>query len=100
MARYFHADTGDEIDVPDNEGLSRVLTKQGWEPAPDPEPIPGHYPDPVKYAPVTETLGKPPKGGPGSGRDEWAVYAATQGLDVTDDMTREEIIEAVEETTS
>lgn len=39
----------------------------------------------------------PPRAGKGSGRDEWAAYAESQGVDVTDDMTRDEIIEATEE---
>jgi hypothetical protein len=39
----------------------------------------------------------PPRAGKGSGRDEWAAYAESVGLDVDDDMTRDEIIAAVEE---
>jgi hypothetical protein len=45
-------------------------------------------------APVDEA---PPLGGPGSGRDEWAKYAASQGVEVTDDMTRDDIVEACEQ---
>jgi hypothetical protein len=40
--------------------------------------------------------GPPPKVGRGSSRDAWAAYAASQGVDVDEDMTRAEIIEAVE----
>jgi hypothetical protein len=39
----------------------------------------------------------PPRAGAGSGRDVWAAYAESQGVEVTDDMTRDEIIAAVEE---
>jgi hypothetical protein len=39
----------------------------------------------------------PPKSGAGSGRDVWAAYAESLGVEVTGDMTRDEIIEAVEE---
>lgn len=39
----------------------------------------------------------PPRAGAGSGRDVWAAYAESKGVEVTDDMTRDEIIEAVEE---
>jgi len=39
----------------------------------------------------------PPRAGKGSGRDEWAAYAESVGVEVTDDMTRDEIIAAVEE---
>jgi hypothetical protein len=53
------------------------------EPEPEPEPEPE---DQV-----------PPRAGAGSGRDVWAAYAESQGVEVTDDMTRDEIIAAVEE---
>ena len=39
----------------------------------------------------------PPRSGAGSGRDAWVAYAASRGVEVTDDMTRDEIIEAVDE---
>jgi hypothetical protein len=39
----------------------------------------------------------PPRAGKGSGRDEWVAYAESVGVEVTDDMTRDEIIAAVEE---
>jgi hypothetical protein len=38
----------------------------------------------------------PPMGGPGSGRDAWVAYAETLGVEVTDDMTRDDIVAAVE----
>jgi hypothetical protein len=52
-------------------------------PEPEPEPEPGDQ--------------APPRAGAGSGRDVWAAYAESQGVEVTDDMTRDEIIAAVEE---
>lgn len=39
----------------------------------------------------------PPRAGAGSGRDVWAAYAESRGVEVSDDMTRDEIIAAVEE---
>lgn len=39
----------------------------------------------------------PPRAGAGSGRDAWAAYAESQEVEVTDDMTRDEIIAAVDE---
>jgi len=54
MARLFHPALGDEIDVPASDSVLQVLAKSGWELAPDPEPIPGHEPDPVTYEPVTK----------------------------------------------
>lgn len=45
----------------------------------------------------SETVdGEPPRGGPGSGRDEWVAYAASLDIEVTDDMTRDDIIAAVD----
>lgn len=38
----------------------------------------------------------PPKAGPGSSRDAWAEYAAQVGVEVGEDVSRDEIIEAVE----
>jgi hypothetical protein len=55
------------------------------EPEPEPEP-----------EPESESQA-PPRAGKGSGREEWAAYAESVGVEVTDDMTRDEIIEATEE---
>jgi hypothetical protein len=41
--------------------------------------------------------GAPPKSGAGSGREAWVDYAESRGVEVSEDMTRDEIIEAVEE---
>lgn len=38
---------------------------------------------------------EPPRSGRGSGRDEWADFASDAGLDVTDDMSRDDIIDAL-----
>jgi hypothetical protein len=40
--------------------------------------------------------GPPPKGGHGSGTEEWLAYATANGVTVDLDATREEIIEALE----
>lgn len=37
----------------------------------------------------------PPLGGAGSGRDAWAAYAEAQGVEVTEEMSRDDIVEAV-----
>lgn len=47
-------------------------------------------------APVEVDAGPPPKGGAGSGLDEWRAYADSVGVLVHEDMTRDEIIDAVE----
>jgi hypothetical protein len=43
-----------------------------------------------------EEVTEPPRSGAGSGRDAWVAYAGAQGVEVTDDMTRDDIIAAVE----
>lgn len=58
--------------------------------------------------PVTEPVADaesgpvaPPRGGAGSGIDEWRTYAVdVLGLDVDDDATRDDIIAAVDEHTA
>jgi hypothetical protein len=40
--------------------------------------------------------GAPPKAGRGSGRDVWVAYAERLDVAVSDDMTRDDIIAAVE----
>lgn len=39
----------------------------------------------------------PPKSGTGSGRDAWAAYASAYSVDVTDDMSRDDIFAALDE---
>lgn len=38
----------------------------------------------------------PPKGGAGSGKDAWAAYAASRGVEVDEDATRDDIVAALE----
>lgn len=38
----------------------------------------------------------PPRSGRGSGRDEWAAYAAQHDVTVEDDMSRDDIVAALE----
>ena len=52
MARLYHPELGREYECPDDEGLLSVLAEAGWKPAPEPEAIPGHEPEPVTYEPV------------------------------------------------
>lgn len=48
-------------------------------------------------APVgDDTGGEPPRSGAGSGRDAWAAYAASKGINVPADAGRDQIIELVE----
>jgi hypothetical protein len=98
--RLYNPKNGAEFDTESDDELhNQVYLDMGWEPAPEPEQKPGYEPEPVTYAPVTSTSSVPPKSGRGSGRDEWATYAEEHGFGPTDDMTRDEIIEAVEGST-
>ena len=45
--------------------------------------------------PAEPTDGEPPRSGRGSGRDVWAAYASEQGVAVSDDATRDDIIAAL-----
>jgi hypothetical protein len=36
--------------------------------------------------------GEPPRSGKGSGKEAWAAYAASQGVDVAEDASRDDII--------
>lgn len=45
--------------------------------------------------PGSAASGPPPKGGPGSGAEAWAQYAADQGVSVAEGASRDEIVEAL-----
>jgi hypothetical protein len=45
--------------------------------------------------PVPVPIGAPPLRGPGSSREVWEAYAAAHGVEVTDDMSRGDILQAV-----
>ena len=52
---------------------------------------------PAEPEPEPEPEGPPPAAGPGSSRDAWVAYAETIGVEVTDDMSRDDIIDAVDD---
>jgi hypothetical protein len=68
------------VDVPE-ASVDRYLA-QGWRKAGAPAPA--------------QDDGAPPKAGAGSSRQAWADYAATLGVAVPDEWTRDDIIDAVE----
>lgn len=45
---------------------------------------------------AVESPSRPPYAGPGSSRVAWAAYAESRQVPITDDMTRDDIIDAVE----
>lgn len=55
------------------------------------EDIPSAAPEDFAGAPEP-----PPQGGPGSGKEAWAAYADALGVEVDDDASRDDIIDAVE----
>jgi len=72
------------------EDISAARTYQVAEAA-----VPVVEEEPVAEEPVVEDEA-PPKAGAGSSRDAWVEYAGSKGVEVTDDMTRDDIVEAVE----
>jgi hypothetical protein len=42
-------------------------------------------------------LPEPPRAGKGSGRDAWAAYASRRGVEVPDDASRDDIVNALTE---
>lgn len=42
-------------------------------------------------------MAEPPRAGKGSGRDAWAAYASHRGVDVADDASRDDIVNALAE---
>jgi hypothetical protein len=81
-AHYAEVAAEHGVDLEADESEAEELEPEA-EPEPEPEPEPEDQ--------------APPRAGAGSGRDVWAAYAESQGVEVTDDMTRDEIIAAVEE---
>ncbi|MCA1185711.1 hypothetical protein LCD36_04495 [Saccharopolyspora sp. 6T] len=45
-------------------------------------------------ATAPEQIEEPPRSGPGSNKTAWVAYAESRGVTITDDMGREDIIEA------
>lgn len=75
--RIRHKTTGGVTQVPERALPGWI--DLGWEPVPDEIPEP------------------PPRAGKGSGRDEWAAYAAFLGVAVSDDDSRDDIAAAVDQ---
>lgn len=65
------------------------------DPSAEPEPEP--EPENESEAAGEELSDEPPRSGPGSGKEAWVAYAENVGVEVTDDMTRDDIIAAVDE---
>lgn len=73
-------------DIPD-WAAALMTPRRAWETEPEPAADPVGEPGPVEH---------PPLAGPGSSRRAWEDHAASLGVTVTDDMTRKDIIAAVE----
>jgi hypothetical protein len=82
VPRLRHPSSGVVVNVSDG-----TAARLGWPPAV------GSTAGPAKPPPADAP---PPKVGKGSSRAAWADYASLWGVEVTDDMTRADIIAAVE----
>ena len=101
-------------DTPPAWAQALITNPKAWEsgtPAPTPEgesqedappaaedqsPADGPDTDAEPSEDLVGELPEPPKRGAGSGRDAWVAYAQSKGVTVTDDMSRDEVIDAVE----
>ena len=97
MPKFIHPASGRTVVAhgPKAAHLDRLTSweREGNDPAPDPVHEPG---DPVHVDRAGRLIAPPPKAGPGSSRDAWADYAASVGVTVDDDATRDDIIAAIE----
>lgn len=75
---------GPGSDVPE-WAAKRITNPAAWDTAP------AAAEEPRSSA---ETLEEPPRSGPGSNKAAWVAYAESKGVTITDDMGREDIIEA------
>jgi hypothetical protein len=82
-----------------------ITNPKAWETAPQEDAPPAAEDTPPADAPdasekpeedLVGELPEPPKRGAGSGKEAWAAYAESKGVAVTDGMSRDDIIEAVE----
>jgi hypothetical protein len=60
------------------------------------DPSPSPSPSPKRPHPADSGDGPPPKAGAGGGRDAWAAYAESKGVEVADDAKRDHIIAELE----
>ena len=99
MGSYRNSDTGCVIDIDDD---LVALIGAGWVKAGGgkPQPAPSSAPAPEPADDHDETAdagdGPPPKSGKGSSDSNWTAYARSQGVEVTDDMSRKDVIAACE----
>lgn len=108
---YKNTSTGDVVTFPEENlrlerldrwervGGSAAKVKPPVEPKPE-QPAPPADPDtPTEDEPEQEQeldlSDAPPKNGKGSGRDAWAEWAEGKGYEIDDDMSREDIWEAL-----
>lgn len=88
---------------PEEDVAALITAPDAWDEEPAPTPVTA--PAPSRPAEVDsgdelvadpDTATEPPRSGRGSGLDSWRAYAQALGLDVDPDMTRDEIIAAVD----
>lgn len=81
-------DDSDELDEVD-EGTPRQAREQAGE------DLTGAEEEADELSGESDDDGPPPQGGPGSGKESWAQYAANKGVSVPQTATRDEIVAAV-----
>lgn len=92
MARLRNIITGAVVNVPDE----KVGNLTGYESADQAASAPEKASEPDLTGGEKPALSAPPKAGKGSGRDEWAAYAQSLGVEVADGSSRDDIVASVE----
>lgn len=88
---------GPADDLPD-WAVEAITNPDVWDgPAPEAPPVKSESQADPKPNENSAAGSPPPKGGAGSGAQAWREYAASKGVVVADDATREDIIAALTE---
>lgn len=84
--------------APADDTAEDYLRELKGEPEPEPERVQVDVTSPGDEEPQTieGPLVRPPEAGPGATRKAWAAYAQEQGVEVSDEDTRDDIIAKLE----
>ncbi|MEU7771231.1 hypothetical protein AB0C44_07885 [Micromonospora taraxaci] len=87
MARYTHIISGARVSVRDDKVMDSSWVPDGGASSAASAEGPGRG----------DQDGPPPKGGAGSGAAAWRAYAAKHNVEVAEDASREDVVEALTE---
>ena len=91
------ASTDESASTPEGGPTQPEGSQEDAPPAADDQAPADTQTGPLPLRKATEgELAEPPKRGAGSGKDAWAAFAESKGITVTDGMSRDDIIAAIE----